>query len=210
MRRWKCGWRGEGQQPDFGASLFFDSYNFYSYGSLANPARPTVLLSRSVPQDFRDRGKPKAEPAPSATTPASGSTPPPEPFEFLRSELPVSQWGGNWLGYSCYDAILVTEQEIEQMPTQVQLAIRRYIECGGTVLVHGHQAPDVFTQGGVADGKDGHIVGLGCATATLQAPGKSDSLTSKLAARLEGVESDWDSNLPEARDDVGAHLSPDG
>ena len=104
--------------------------------------RVAVLLSRSVPQDFRDRGRSKAgskSPAeeknpkrsrrkrePEDCPPRSllrrrrtatpATSPQPDPFEFLRSELPVGQWSPNWLGYSCYDVILVTEREAEEMP----------------------------------------------------------------------------------------------
>ena len=84
--------------------------------------------------------------------------PPPEPLRVLRSELPVSQWSGNWLGYSCYDVILVTQKEVEQMPAQVQSAIRRYIECGGTLLVHGQQVPVAFSQGAVRNGGEGEYL----------------------------------------------------
>ena len=94
--------------------------------------------------------------------------PPPEPLQLLRSELPVSQWSGNWLGYSCYDVILVTQKEVEQMPAQVQSAIRRYIECGGTLLVHGQQVPVAFSQGAVRNGGKGEYwSGFGRAVASL-------------------------------------------
>ena len=89
----------------------------------------------------------------------------------LRSELPVSQWSPNWLGYSCFDAILVTEEEAAAMPSQVQLAVRRYLECGGTLVVHGYKVPAAFTEGAAAV-QGGFHVGLGYATASL-GPGES-------------------------------------
>jgi hypothetical protein len=123
-----------------------------------NERRPAVLLGRNVPQDFRDGGGTKKEAK-------SGSEE--EPYIFLRSELPVSQWSPNWLGYSCFDVIVLTEKEAEEMPPQVQLAIQRYLECGGTLLVHARRVPAALAQFGQSDGKGGAYVGLGHAAAGL-------------------------------------------
>jgi hypothetical protein len=147
----------------------------YEYGPAA---RFAVLLSRGVPQEFRDRASPAAKkPEPEAPGPEYG--PPgyrPPGYgvaeygsagpAFLRSDVPVSQWSPTWLGYSCYDAILLTEQEAEEMPAPAQAAVRRYLECGGALLVHGRKVPGVFSRGGVSDGQGGHYVGLGRAAAS--------------------------------------------
>ena len=149
-------------------------YNYDSPGS----GEVAVLLSRTVPQEFRDRTIVKPETAESETEPATValapgvmSAPTSEPLEdrfaFLRSELPVNQWSPNWLGYSCFDAIVMTEQEAEEMPSQVRLAVRRYLECGGTLLIHGQKVPAAFSQGGAADGKGGYSVGFGHVAASL-------------------------------------------
>jgi len=143
----------------------------YDYGP---GPRSAVLLSRGVPQDFRDRaGRPGEKPAPEAPGPPgygpSGYGPEeygPRGPALLRSEVPVSQWSPNWLGYSCYDAILLTQREAEEMPAPAQAAVRRYLECGGELLVHGRKVPDVFSRGGLADGQGGYHVGLGRAAAT--------------------------------------------
>ena len=148
------------------ASLFGHDYD------PGGAVRTTVLLSRNVPQDFRDIKIAKTETAPGTKPAAPSETPPaaypyptapaePEQFAFLRSELPVGQWSPNWLGYSCYDAIVLTGKEAEEMPPQVQLAVRRWVECGGTLLIHGHGAPAAFSQGGAADGEGSCWVGLG-------------------------------------------------
>jgi hypothetical protein len=179
--------------------------NRFGYGS-PQKLRAAVLLSRSVPQDFRDRGQkikaasppraddPDAEssqpetpvtfpPGFSSSAPAtSPATPPTDDFEFLRSELPVSQWSANWLGYSCYDVILVTQRDVDQMPSQAQLAIRRYLECGGTLLVHGEKVPAVFAEGGAEDGNGGLLIGLGCALASQSDDSDWDATYRKLAA----------------------------
>ena len=50
------------------------------------------------------------------------------------------------------------------------MAIRRYIECGGTLVVHGQNVPAVFAEGGAADGGKGvYHVGFGHAMASLAA-----------------------------------------
>jgi hypothetical protein len=128
------------------------------------PAPPfAVLVSRGVPQDFRDRAG-AAPPMPGSGGPTGFSGPtPPESLgpACLRSDVPVNQWSPNWLGYSCYDAVLLTGQEVDQMPAPVQAALRRYVECGGTLVVHGQKVPDVFSRDGRADGTGGYQVGLG-------------------------------------------------
>jgi len=137
---------------------------YYSYGgtSSADWARPAVLLSRSISLD-------------SYKSPAAGSTVgPPElvglvaletNFKFFHSELPVTQWSANWLGYSCFDAVWLTEKDVEQMPPEVQLALRRYLECGGTLLVHGQKVPAVFSENAMEDSGGGYFVGRGHAVA---------------------------------------------
>ena len=118
----------------------------------------------------------KAETKPAAP-PTGRFTPTPEVeidrFAFLRSELPVGQWSPNWLGYSCYDAIVLTGKEAEEMPPQVQLAVRRYLECGGTLLIHGQNVPAAFSQGGTTDGEGGYRIGLGRVAASHHG-GKAD------------------------------------
>ena len=153
-------------------------------------AKSAVLLSRAVPQDFHQspaagfhtaKGSPPPPPsAPPPDPPGLGPTPtypgtspspePPEPeaskFTFLRSEIPASQWSPNWLGYSCYDVVLLTAKEAEQLPAEAELALRRFLECGGTLLVHGPKVPAPFSQNAMADDHGGYFVGLGYAAAS--------------------------------------------
>jgi hypothetical protein len=169
-------------------SINVSTLPFRSSAWHSGPERPVVLLSRKVPQEFCEGmrtkiatkpaapgpagpgGMPGAPPGMGPGMPAPGmapSGPETEPFNFLRSEQSVVEWSPNWLGYSCYDAIVVSGAEAEEMPPQVQLALRRYIECGGTLLVHAHSLPAAFSQGGTSDGKGGYSVGLGRAVETL-------------------------------------------
>ncbi len=152
--------------------------NRYSYNE---SPRIAVLLGRRVPQEFcegmREERKSAAKTKPShvpaevteaiekglmsGALPAGGEGPAAERFTFLRSELPAAQWSHNWLGYSCYDAIVLGGREVEEMPPQARLALRRWVECGGTLLVNAQTVPDVFTEGGHKGAKDDIRVGLG-------------------------------------------------
>ncbi len=115
-----------------------------------------VLVSQGVPQDIT---LPESN---TGGTSRSGPSPPaPTGPTLLRSDVAASKWSPNWLGYSCYDAVVATGQELDQMPAAVQAAVRRFVECGGTLWVYGGNVPDAFSRGGVADGQNGYHVGLG-------------------------------------------------
>ncbi len=144
-----------------------------------------ILLSRSVPQEFRDRpewnpaapgsgptmgpGMMGSGPAGPSGGPSPGGGPSPvADCAFLRSDVDADQWTPNWLGYSCYDAVLLTAEEFEGMAPPLQAALRRYAECGGEVLVHGRRVPAVLSEGGQWDQTPeaggawtGYYVGLG-------------------------------------------------
>ncbi|MCP4375342.1 MAG: hypothetical protein GY794_04095 [bacterium] len=62
----------------------------------------------------------------------------PEPeISIETSDLYVSRWAENWLAYSHYDAVVVSNDELSAMPPAVRDAIMRYVACGGTLLVSG-------------------------------------------------------------------------
>lgn len=76
---------------------------------------------------------------PSSGSPVSrgrGSTP---SYETIALGLPVSTWSTNWLGFSRYDGVIVTAEDIRQMPPDVQAALWHYVECGGALFVLGEQ-----------------------------------------------------------------------
>ncbi len=58
-------------------------------------------------------------------------------YETIDLGFPVSAWSTNWLGFSCYDGIVVTGEDIRTMPPDVQSALWRYVECGGALFVLG-------------------------------------------------------------------------
>jgi hypothetical protein len=60
--------------------------------------------------------------------------------QFARSEIPIETWSTNWLGYSRYDGIIVTADEMKKAPAGVQGVLIQYVQCGGSLLVLGEWA----------------------------------------------------------------------
>ena len=58
-------------------------------------------------------------------------------YETIDLGLPASEWNTNWLGFSRYDGVIVTDEDSRQMPPDVQAALWHYVECGGALLVLG-------------------------------------------------------------------------
>jgi hypothetical protein len=127
-------------------STYGTSYHWGASGG----AVPAMLFGRNVPQEFRDR-----------VVKEESGLPENERSVLFRSELPTGQWSPNWLGYSCYDAIVLTESEAAELPPAARTAIRRYVECGGKLVVHGRQLPEAFTQGSSPGGTGVYHAGLG-------------------------------------------------
>ena len=81
-------------------------------------------------------------PSSSGFPPSSGGRSKPF-YETVDLGFPVSAWSTSWLGFSCYDGVVVTEDDIRTMPPDVQGAIWRYVECGGALFVlGGGELPD--------------------------------------------------------------------
>ena len=59
------------------------------------------------------------------------------PYQTVDLGFPVSEWSTSWLGFSCYDGVVVTGDDIQRMPSDVQSALWRYVETGGALLVLG-------------------------------------------------------------------------
>jgi len=58
-----------------------------------------------------------------------------------RAEQPVDQWSSDWLAYTAFDGVIVAGGEMATMPSHVRLALMRYAECGGTLMVVGDWEP---------------------------------------------------------------------
>ena len=51
------------------------------------------------------------------------------------SEMTCRQWSSNYLAYVCFNAVVITEREQSEMTADILLALRRYAEAGGEVVV---------------------------------------------------------------------------
>ena len=58
-------------------------------------------------------------------------------FTTVLADQLVSQWSDNWLGYSSYDGIALTAEELSGMPPEIRTALLSYAECGGSLFVAG-------------------------------------------------------------------------
>lgn len=56
------------------------------------------------------------------------------------SGRPLTDWSANWLGYSSYNGVVVTDDDLRTAPAPVQDGLWRYVECGGVLLVLGQWA----------------------------------------------------------------------
>ena len=92
----------------------------------------TVLLSRTVDNDFEDAFNAVTASAGSGRSYSSGTG-----VTFAKSGSDPAEWSTNWLGYSCYDGIVVTNEDMATMPQPVLGALWQYVECGGSLLVLG-------------------------------------------------------------------------
>ena len=95
-------------------------------GTLVNtiPSISRFSVSTSAPGSFVSRSS-------SSSTSGSAS------YELIDLGFPVSAWSMDWLGFSRYDGVVVTDEDIRQMPSDVQSALWQYVECGGALLVLG-------------------------------------------------------------------------
>lgn len=106
-----------------------------------------ILISRNVdPTALHTHADKLLSPPPSGGPSASSSGSPGSrgrgsspSYETIDLGLPVSAWNTNWLGFSRYDGVIVTDEDIRQMPPDVQSALWRYVECGGALFVLGEQ-----------------------------------------------------------------------
>jgi hypothetical protein len=61
--------------------------------------------------------------------------------QIIKAEGPLEAWGTSWLGYSRYDAVVVTGAELAAAPPAVQSALWQYAETGGALVVLGAVTP---------------------------------------------------------------------
>jgi hypothetical protein len=142
------------------------AYYYYSHRREKAP----ILVSNAVPASFRLEIERRY----------------PEAYAFYRqwsSAMNRARWSDNWLGYGCYAAVVLAEEDVGTLSPQVLAALRRYAECGGMVVLCGGDGklPQTLTEGGRRlRGTQGYAVGLGWVTTGLRwgSPGGWDSLAS--------------------------------
>lgn len=76
----------------------------------------------------------------------------------FRAERPVSEWSGNWLAYSRYMVVMLSEDELRDAPLAVDAALRDYVAAGGLLVVLGKgdrmpQLGPAWTQATTSDWK---------------------------------------------------------
>ena len=55
----------------------------------------------------------------------------------VRADQEAAQWSANWLGYTRYDGVVVTADDLRAMPVESRNAIGQYVECGGSLFILG-------------------------------------------------------------------------
>jgi hypothetical protein len=82
---------------------------------------------------------------------------------YLSYNSPISEWSGNWLAYSGFDAVALTAEELRAAPEAVRSALWRYAECGGSLLIIGAwEIPQQWRSSGVDSvAANSYFVGFG-------------------------------------------------
>ena len=136
----------------------FKKVNYHMEGIHSMQQQANVLVGIAVPAEIRDyfkSGVPKEEEnrleteieaeAAAVTPPVmhhpygGGTTPDPEVIA-LRAQVPLAEWSDHWLGYSRFDAVVLTSGEWRELREQhvgIYTAIRQYVEAGGMLCVIG-------------------------------------------------------------------------
>ncbi|MFN0110461.1 MAG: hypothetical protein ACKVZH_16520 [Blastocatellia bacterium] len=69
-------------------------------------------------------------------------------------DIPVSEWSQNWMSYARFGGVMLQADELNAAPETVRLALLRYVERGGTLIVAGNWQPPAQWQawrGGIKD-----------------------------------------------------------
>jgi hypothetical protein len=56
---------------------------------------------------------------------------------YLPYDVALNEWSANWLAYSQFDGMIITSEELREMPSGVRSALWSYLECGGSLQVIG-------------------------------------------------------------------------
>ena len=122
-------------------SIPVNSQLCFTYPRTMGSRTPSILVSRSAPETFVSELQTAAP--------------------VLINDLPIQVWSTHWLGYSSFDGIILTESEVDEASPEVQAALRRYVECGGSIYLRGKNLPAVWTEGAEKEEDGNYLVGLG-------------------------------------------------
>ena len=64
-----------------------------------------------------------------------------EIMHVLRALQASVDWSDNWLGYSRFDGVFITTDDLQVMPAQVKRALWRYVRAGGMLAIVGDWRP---------------------------------------------------------------------
>ena len=56
---------------------------------------------------------------------------------YLAYKSPTPEWSANWVGYSSFDGVMITAEELSGAPDAVRSALWRFAECGGSLVIIG-------------------------------------------------------------------------
>jgi hypothetical protein len=56
---------------------------------------------------------------------------------YLAYNSPTPEWSANWVGYSSFDGVMITAEELSGAPEAVRSALWRFAECGGSLVIIG-------------------------------------------------------------------------
>jgi len=104
------------------------------YGSSTDAFK--IMISRSINRSNLEASFQKVQPGVTSRALAMHRE-----REFIQNELPVEAWSSRWLGYSRFDAVVLTADEMDTLPQPVRGALDGYVEAGGSLVIVGEYEP---------------------------------------------------------------------
>ncbi|NLX04697.1 MAG: hypothetical protein GXY33_06105 [Phycisphaerae bacterium] len=157
---------------DFDQNVLMSQHHLRYAGSGFVTRNVPVLASRSISGEFTTHVQPEPS-SPAATSGPGGgvwhgpSTAP--TYQVVRSEMPVANWSGEWLGYTRYDGVVVSGSDWSAAGPETRAALTAYVESGGSLLVIGPwQPPQTWRRHMVEDDPVRYRPGFGECTHIVQ------------------------------------------
>lgn len=116
-----------------------------------------ILISQSVNRSDLQNNIKRHIFSPSSSSYGSSRNSFSKRYILKRAEVTTEGWSENWLGYSCYDGIVLRAKEFRAMPGQVQRAVWQYVETGGTLLTVGDFDPAKYHNAAIVEKENGNF-----------------------------------------------------